>query len=48
VLSCALLPMIGLKLREGATKIYLDEVTTGIPSPPGTGLVGTPPTSEDG
>jgi Kef-type K+ transport system membrane component KefB len=42
VLSTAVLPMIGLKLREGSEKIYLDDVEPGIVPPAGTGLTGAP------
>ncbi len=48
MLSCAVLPMVALRLREGATKVYLDDVGPGIPSPPGAGLTGvheSPPDS---
>jgi Kef-type K+ transport system membrane component KefB len=48
VVSCAIFPLVALKLREGATKIYLDEVSTGIPSPPGAGLTGVTPADRDG
>lgn len=40
VVSTAVLPMIGLKLREGADKVYLDDVEPGIPPLPGSGLTG--------
>ena len=43
VLSTAVLPMVGLKLREGATKVYLDDTGPGIPVPEGAGLVGRRP-----
>ena len=48
VVSCAIFPLIALKLREGATKIYLDEVATGIPTLPGTGLTGMSGDPDDG
>jgi Kef-type K+ transport system membrane component KefB len=41
VLSTAVLPMVALRIREGATKIYLDDVQPGIPVPRGAGLTGS-------
>lgn len=42
VLSTAVLPMIGLRIREGSEKVYLDDVGPGIVPPAGAGLTGGP------
>lgn len=42
VLSTAVLPMIGLRIREGSEKVYLDDVAPGIVPPAGAGLTGGP------